>query len=401
MAAFSLVWRRRRVRIDCVIACHRPASAVFFAHRTLRRPMSTSIAGYSHIADRELLLEFRDALNDQVTTLERQVANLRREPGDRDSVATLFRALHTIKGDASICRFELGVRITHPIESLLVRLREGKLVFSALLAEAILLALDRLELAVDALLAGRSIDSLRLAELIDGLDGLSTTENAGLDASSIDLIEAVTGFRPAGAAAKLTPKATARRQDNADDLRFFQRLALQLETYSPLFKGRSGRLLRLALETNARAGKPVDVAQLEAAVYLHDIGMMFLPESIWLKVGPLTDAERRVMHEHPSFAAGLAERMAGWQEAATMIAQHHEMVDGQGYPQGLAEDQIVPGARILAIVDAFEAVTLKHSHRGQGRSLLRAVAEINASDRQFSAEWIGHFNQVIRGMVEA
>lgn len=363
--------------------------------------MNTSIAGYSHIADRELLLEFRGALNDQVTTLERQVANLRREPGDRDSVATLFRALHTIKGDASICRFELGVRITHPIESLLVRLREGKLVFSALLAEAILLALDRLELAVDALLAGRSIDSLRLAALIDGLDGLSTTENAGLDASSIDLIEAVTGFRPAGAAAKLTPKATARRQDNADDLRFFQRLALQLETYSPLFKGRSGRLLRLALETNARAGKPVDVAQLEAAVYLHDIGMMFLPESIWLKVGPLTDAERRVMHEHPSFAAGLAERMAGWQEAATMIAQHHEMVDGQGYPQGLAEDQIVPGARILAIVDAFEAVTLKHSHRGQGRSLLRAVAEINASDRQFSAEWIGHFNQVIRGMVEA
>ena len=47
--------------------------------------MNTSIAGYSHIADRELLLEFRDALNDQVTTLERQVANLRREPGDRDS----------------------------------------------------------------------------------------------------------------------------------------------------------------------------------------------------------------------------------------------------------------------------------------------------------------------------
>ena len=363
--------------------------------------MSTSIAAYSQIADRELLVEFRDALNDQVTTLERQVANLRRTPDDRDSVATLFRALHTIKGDASICRFQLGVRITHPIESLLVRLREGTLAFSPLLAEAILLALDRLELAVEALLAGRPIDSLQLPALIDGLDRLSTTENAGLDAASVDLIEAVTGFRPAGAAAKLTPKAAARGQDNAADLHFFQRLALQLETYSPLFKGRSGRLLRLALETNARAGKPVDVAQLEAAVYLHDIGMMFLPESVWLKLGPLTDAERRVMHEHPSFAAGLATRMAGWQEAAVMIAQHHEMVDGGGYPQGLKDDRIVPGAKILAIIDAFEAVTLKHSHRGEGRSLLRAVAEINASDRQFSAEWIGHFNQVIRGVVEA
>ena len=363
--------------------------------------MSTSPARYDQIADRELLVEFRDALNDQVTTLERQVTNLRRDPGDSESAAALFRALHTIKGDASICRFELGVRITHPIESLLVRLREGKLVFSPLLAEAILLALDRLELAVEALLAGRSLEALRLEALIESLDRLSDSGSEELDGGSVDLIEAVTGFRPAGAVAKLTPKSAVRGRNHADDLRFFQRLALQLETYSPLFKGRSGRLLRLALDTNARAGKPVDATQLEAAVYLHDIGMMFLPESVWLKVGPLTDAERRQMREHPSYAAGLAERMPDWQEAAVMIAQHHEMVDGQGYPQGLKEEQIVAGAKILAIVDAFESVTLKHSHRGEGRSLLRAVAEINASDKQFSAEWIAHFNKVIRGMVEA
>lgn len=363
--------------------------------------MNTAPARYDQIADRELLVEFRDALNDQVTTLERQVANLRRDPDDRESAGALFRAVHTVKGDAAICRFELGVRIAHPIESLLVRLREGRLQFSPFLAEAILLALDRLELAVDALLAGRPLDSLRLQPLIDGLDLLSGSDDAVLDAGAVDLIEAVTGFRPAGAAAQLMPKPAARGRDNADDLRFFQRLALQLESYSPLFKGRSGRLLRLAMDTNARAGKPVDPLQLEAAVYLHDIGMMFLPESVWLKDGALSEAERRQLREHPSYAAGLVERMAGWQEAAAMVAQHHEMVDGQGYPQGLTEEQIVPGAKILAIVDAFESVTLKHSHRGEGRSLLRAVAEINASDTQFSSEWIGHFNQVIRGVVEA
>lgn len=363
--------------------------------------MSPSAERYNQIADRELLVEFRDSLNDQVATLERQVANLRRDPGDRESVGTLFRALHTIKGDASICRFDLGVRITHPIESLLVRLREGRLSFSPLLAEAVLLALDRLELAVEALLAGRTVDSLRLPALISGLDSLGTLDGASLEAGAVDLIEAVTGFRPAGADAKLSARAAMRSNDNADDLRFFQRLALQLEARSPLFKGRSGRLLRLALDTNARAGSPVDPVQLQAAVYLHDVGMMFLPESIWLRVGPLTDAERRVMHEHPSLAAGLAERMAGWQDAAAMIAQHHEMPDGKGYPQGLTDERIVPGAKILAIIDAFEAVTLKHSHRGEGRSLLRAIAEVNASDKQFSAEWIGHFNQVIRGMLEA
>lgn len=363
--------------------------------------MSTTTAPYNQVADRDLLIEFRDALTDHAAAVERQVAKLRREPTDSEAIASLFRAVHTIKGDASICHIDLAVRIAHPIESLLVRMREGQLEFSPLLAEAMLLAFDRLELAVEALLAGRATEALRLDALIHGLDLLSDSENAALDAGSVALIEAVTGFRPAGATAKLTPKFPARGHNNAADLKFFQRLALQLETYSPLFKGRSGRLLRLALETNDRAGKPVDATQLEAAVYLHDIGMMFLPESIWLKVGGLTDAERVVMREHPSFAAGLAERMVGWQEAAVMIAQHHEMVDGRGYPHGLKEDQIVPGARILAIVDAFEAVTLKHSHRGEGRSLLRAVAEINASDKQFSAEWIEHFNQVIRGMVEA
>ncbi|MCF8179489.1 MAG: HD domain-containing protein [Sulfuritalea sp.] len=361
--------------------------------------MSTSTAPYDLVVDRSQLIEFRDALNDHVTTLERQVSNLRRDPHDSESIASLFRALHTIKGDAGICRVELGVRIAHPIESLLARVREGSLKFSPLLAEITLLAIDRLELAIEALFDRRSLVPLKLDTLINGLDHLSVRENSALDAGIVALIEAVTGFRPAGAEAKLLPGAMA-SGDNATDLKFFKRLALQLETYSPLFKGRNERLLRLALETNARAGNPVDPAQLEAAVYLHDIGMMFLPESIWLKVGVLKDDERQVMHEHPSFAAGLAERMTGWKGAAEMIAQHHEMVDGRGYPDGLKEDQIVAGAKILAIIDAFESVTLKHSHRGEGRSLLRAVAEINASDKQFSAVWIDHFNQVIRNLLE-
>ena len=361
--------------------------------------MSISTAPYDLVVDRNQLVEFRDALNDHVTTLERQVSNLRRDPQNSESIASLFRALHTIKGDAGICRVELGVRITHPLESLLARVREGSLKFSPLLAEISLLAIDRLELAVEALFDRRSLDPLKLDTLINGLDRLSVRENAALDAGIVALIEAVTGFRPAGTDARLIPGATT-SGNNTADLKFFRRLALQLETYSPLFKGRSERLLRLALETNVRAGNPVDPAQLEAAVYLHDIGMMFLPESIWLKVGALKDDERRVMHEHPSFAAGLAERMTGWQGAAKMIAQHHEMVDGRGYPDGLKEDQIVPGAKIIAIIDAFEAVTLKHSHRGEGRSLLRAIAEINASDKQFSAVWIDHFNQVIRNLLE-
>jgi hypothetical protein len=67
------------------------------------------------------------------------------------------------------------------------------------------------------------------------------------------------------------------------------------------------------------------------------------------------------MRNHPDYAAGLLSRMDGWEAAAEMVAQHHEMPDGKGYPEGSPPTQICDGAKILAIVDAFEAVMLKHA----------------------------------------
>ncbi|MDO8933495.1 MAG: HD domain-containing phosphohydrolase [Rhodocyclaceae bacterium] len=355
------------------------------------------------VQDRDGLTEFIEDLIDLVPTIERDIARLKRTPDDNAIVANLFRALHNIKGDASICKVDVGVLVAHPIETLLARLRSGEIAFSELLAEVILLAMDRLELAVEALSAGKSFSHLKMVELVGGLDGMTQAPAAELDELSVRLIEAVTGFRPVRAATQVRAVAThATRGDEsvATDLKFFRSLAHQFEARSPLFKSRSSRILRLALDTNAAAGRPVDPAQLEAAVYMHDIGMMFLPESVWLKVGQLSDEEKLALRDHPAYAAGLLERMSGWQAAAEMVAQHHEMGDGAGYPGRLQNGAICDGAKILAIVDAFEAVTLKHSHRGQSRSLLRAIAEINACDNQFAPEWIGHFNSVIRRVVE-
>lgn len=357
----------------------------------------------SRVRDREAFQEFVEDLADHVPLIERDIARLKRDPRDRALIADLFRALHTIKGDAAICQVEVGVAIAHPLETLLDRLRNDTVAFSDLLAEVFLLALDRLELATESLGAGRPLTPLKLPELVGGLETMAALPAEAVDDAAVALVEAVTGFRPVHAprALRAKPTGTARGAEGmAADLRFFKELALQFEARSPLFKGRSGRLLRLALDTNAMAGKPVDPVQLEAAVYMHDVGMMFLPEPVWLKVGKLSDEDKLIMRLHPAWAAGLLERIPGWQAAAEMVAQHHEMPDGGGYPAGLKEADICPGAHILAIIDAFEAVTLKHSHRGHSRSLLRAIAEINACDTQFAPAWIGHFNDVVRRMVE-
>jgi len=154
------------------------------------------------------------------------------------------------------------------------------------------------------------------------------------------------------------------------------------------------------VDINADAGQPVPPAQLEAAVYLHDLGMMLLPDPLWLRPGSLTDTERQALMRHPEDGAGLLARMPGWQAAAEIVAQHHEMPDGRGYPHGLKNGAIAPGAKILAIVDAFEAVMLKHRDRGLARSTLRAVAEINACENQFAPEFIAPFNRVMRRRLE-
>lgn len=357
------------------------------------------------VQDREALEEFADALVDRAPEVERDVTRLKKAPSDREITADLFRAIHNIKGDATLCKFELGAAIAHPIESMMSRFRDGEILFSDLLAESILLAIDRLELATDAVLANKSPESLGLLVLVQGLEKLALTPAGEVDHACANLIEAVTGFPPvitgmSSRAPKVAiPKA---EQLNAnEDLQFFRSLAMQLESRSPLFKGRTMRILRLALETNHSGGKVVDPVQLEAAVYLHDFGMMLLPESTWLKVGKMNDTDKALLRNHPGYAAGLLQRMVGWEKAAEIVAQHHEMPDGGGYPNQLQSEQICPGAKILAIVDAFEAVMLKHIHRGKNRSVLRAIAEINACDKQFAPEWIAPFNAVIRKTIES
>jgi HD-GYP domain-containing protein (c-di-GMP phosphodiesterase class II) len=70
------------------------------------------------------------------------------------------------------------------------------------------------------------------------------------------------------------------------------------------------------------------------------------------------------------------------------VEQHHERLDVTGYPKGLKEKDIVPGAKLLAIIDAFEAMTHERIDRHYKKSVLRAIAELNACENQFSSQWV-------------
>ncbi len=356
------------------------------------------------IRNADALRNFRAALNDMMPSVEEGITRLRYAPGNRDSVTSLARAIHSIGSDASLHDLKFAYSIAHPIELLLSRLRAGDIVFSDLLAEGILLATDRLEMATEAMIERQPVENLKLPQLAKGLEELAEATPETIESSVSALIEAITGFKPRPRLpppAEPQPSPPPRTEAHvAEDLRFFYALAQQLEMHSPLFKGRTLRILRLALETNKLMQQRIDPVQLQAAIYMHDIGMMFLPESVWLKVGHLTREEKEILCSHPGYAAGILSRMQGWEEAARIVAQHHETANGSGYPNGEKGDAICDGAKLLAIVDAFEAVMLKHVHRGRNRSVLRAIAEVNACDKQFAPEWIAPFNRVIRKTVE-
>lgn len=358
------------------------------------------------VHDREAMEEFADILREKAMELAQLLSRLRQTPGDQRILDAIFQNVHTIKGEASVSKVDLAVIIVHPLEGLLVRYRSGELVFSELATEVFLLAMDRLELAVEAILRGDPLEDLRLVQLVQYMERAVQAQPPEVPDLYADLIKSVTGYptlvseKISALPEKLDEATVPISQDVGADLQFFRTLGLQLENYSLSFRGRTTRILRLALETNRIAPNPVNPVQLEAAIYLHDLGMMIMPEHVWLKRGHLTAEERLSLRAHPSFGAGLLKRMPNWEPAAEMVAQHHEMPNGTGYPDALKLDKICHGARLIAIVDAFESIVLRNSQAGRNISVLRAISEINACSDQFAPELVKPFNTVIRSIVE-
>jgi response regulator RpfG family c-di-GMP phosphodiesterase len=100
-----------------------------------------------------------------------------------------------------------------------------------------------------------------------------------------------------------------------------------------------------------------EIPDLERGVLLHDIGKIGIPDAILLKPGPLTREEWDTMRRHPEIGKRLVQAVPFLSGAVPIIYCHHEKWDGSGYPQGLKGEAIPLGARIFAVVDAFDAMT--------------------------------------------
>jgi putative nucleotidyltransferase with HDIG domain len=141
-------------------------------------------------------------------------------------------------------------------------------------------------------------------------------------------------------------------------IEFVLALAKTLEARD-LYSGQhSQKLTDLAEKTAADLNCSLEeVRAIHWAALLHDIGKISIPDDILHKPGPLTGEEWDVVKRHPETGAEIVLMVSNLEQVALMVLSHHERFDGNGYPYGLRKDAIPRGSRILAVVDAYSAMT--------------------------------------------
>ena len=160
-----------------------------------------------------------------------------------------------------------------------------------------------------------------------------------------------------------------------------------IEARDPYTRGHSARVTALAEAVARQLGwSDEKLASLRIGGPLHDIGKLGVSDEVLRKEGRLDDGELAQIREHPKIGARMLLRMAALREAIPYVLYHHERWDGHGYPSGKAGEEIPIEARVLAVADAFDAMTSDRPYR-RALSRTEALAEVErCAGTQFDPE---------------
>ena len=134
---------------------------------------------------------------------------------------------------------------------------------------------------------------------------------------------------------------------------------------------------------------------------VHDIGKIGLPAGLLEKPGALSLEERRQMEQHSTIGERILRNVDDYSEIAAIVRHHHERVDGNGYPDGLVGDEIPLLARIIAVADAYNAMTSDRPYRDAMPSRVARLRLAQAVESQFDTAVVAAFEAVLTGADEA
>lgn len=187
-----------------------------------------------------------------------------------------------------------------------------------------------------------------------------------------------------------------RRRLNDSYVEFIRALVAAVEAKDPFTRAHSATV---ATHAEAMAGrmklKSSEIDTIRAAALLHDVGKIGVPDALLTKPGPLTDDEYAVVKRHPETALAILGHISFLASERPLILHHHERFDGDGYPDGLAGEQIPLGARVLAVADAIDAMFSPRCYkpafdRQQVRGELMACAgkQFDPNVTEIALDWL-------------
>jgi len=185
------------------------------------------------------------------------------------------------------------------------------------------------------------------------------------------------------------------------NLQFAAALIATLDARDRYTAGHSAAVAIYSRDIAERMGLPADIQEHAYLCGLvHDIGKIGLPPGLLEKPGALTLEERRQMQEHSAIGERILGHVDEYSEIATVVRFHHERIDGQGYPDGLTDMEIPLVSRIIAVADAYNAMTSDRPYRDAMPSRVARLRLAQAVDSQFDTAVIAAFEAILAGATE-
>jgi putative nucleotidyltransferase with HDIG domain len=193
----------------------------------------------------------------------------------------------------------------------------------------------------------------------------------------------------------------ANAQLQAANLSFAKGLIATLDARDQYTAGHSAAVAIYARDIAERmrlTPEQINLAHLCGLV--HDIGKIGLPAGLLEKPGALTLDERREMQRHAEIGERILANVDSYAEIASVVRHHHERVDGQGYPDGLRSDEIPLLSRIIAVADAYNAMTSDRPYRDAMPSRVARLRLAQAVETQFDTSVVAAFEAILAGANE-
>jgi putative nucleotidyltransferase with HDIG domain len=195
--------------------------------------------------------------------------------------------------------------------------------------------------------------------------------------------------------------AAANDRLESANLSFAAALVATLDARDRYTAGHSAAVAIYARDIAKRMGMSLDdQRQVHLAGLVHDVGKVGLPAAVLEKAGPLTLDERRQMEQHSVIGERILSKVDDYADVAKIVRHHHERVDGFGYPDGLEGDAIPALSRIIAVADAYNAMTSDRPYREAMPSRVARFRLAQAADSQFDTAVVAAFEAVLATATE-